>query len=61
MEVRSAPGVKGDDFTPYFKALKQIGYKGAIALECNWKDFDKEVECGVAETEKQAASVSDFD
>ncbi|WP_293732066.1 sugar phosphate isomerase/epimerase [uncultured Parabacteroides sp.] len=61
VEVRSAPGVKGDDFTPYFKALKQIGYKGAIALECNWKDFDKEVECGVAETEKQAASVSDFD
>lgn len=61
MELRSAPGIKGDDFTTYFRALKQIGYEGAIALECNWNDFSKEVKCGVAETERQAVYVSDFD
>lgn len=60
VELRSAPGVKGDDFTPYFEALKQINYKGAIALECNWKDFNKEVVHGVAETKRQVASISDL-
>ena len=60
VESRSAPGIRGDDFTPYFRALKQIGYEGAIALECNWKDFDKEVKCGIAETGRQVASIPDF-
>lgn len=35
----TAPGVKGDDFGPYLRALKEIGYKGCISLECDW---DKE-------------------
>ena len=37
---RTAPGVDGDDFTPYFKALKQIQYKGRISLECHWGDVN---------------------
>lgn len=40
---RSAPGVAGDDFVPYFKALQKIGFKGMIALECRFKDMDKEL------------------
>ena len=32
-EGRTAPGVKGDDFRPYFKALKESGYRGAISIE----------------------------
>ncbi len=41
--TRSAPGIAGDDFTPYFKAFQQIGYKGLIALECRFTDLDKEL------------------
>ncbi|WP_114788945.1 sugar phosphate isomerase/epimerase family protein [Niabella yanshanensis] len=41
--TRSAPGIAGDDFTPYFKAFQQIGYKGMIALECRFTDLDKEL------------------
>lgn len=32
-EGRTAPGEKQDDFTPYFAALKQIGYKGGLSIE----------------------------
>ncbi|MDR1602651.1 MAG: sugar phosphate isomerase/epimerase [Tannerella sp.] len=38
-ETRSAPGTNGDDFRPYFAALKQIGYRGCISIECSWDDF----------------------
>lgn len=43
-EERTSPGTKGDDFRPYFKALKQIGYKGCVSIECRWKDLDKEIQ-----------------
>lgn len=32
-EERTLPGVKGEDFTPYFSALKSIGYKGPVFIE----------------------------
>ena len=38
-EERTPPGVQGDDFTPYFAALKEAGYTGNIALECRWEDL----------------------
>lgn len=38
-ENRTPPGTAGDDFTPYLKALKQIGYSGAIVLECRWNNL----------------------
>lgn len=39
---RSAPGVHGEDFTPYIKALLDINYKGMMSVECNWKDISRE-------------------
>ncbi len=36
---RSAPGVNREDFTPYFKALLEINYKGLMSVECNWKNL----------------------
>ncbi|MDB5013318.1 MAG: hypothetical protein JWQ25_1520 [Daejeonella sp.] len=42
-EVRSLPGVKGDDFKPYFRALKKINYKGRIFIEGSTKDPAKDV------------------
>jgi sugar phosphate isomerase/epimerase len=46
-EKRTPPGVMGDDFTPYFKALKKINYRGRISLECNWKDLETELTIAV--------------
>lgn len=34
-EKRSLPGVAGDDFRPYLKALKKINYKGHIFIEAS--------------------------
>ena len=36
-EKRSAPGVAGDDFRPFFTVLKDVGYKGRISIEGRWK------------------------
>jgi sugar phosphate isomerase/epimerase len=40
---RKAPGVEDDDFRPYFKALKSIGYHGGISIESGWKDIAAEL------------------
>lgn len=56
-ENRTPPGVDGDDFRPYFKALKKIKYKNGLSLECRWKDFDAEVKnaIGVIRTQWKEA------
>ena len=40
---RTAPGVKGDDFQPFLRALKRIGYDEKLAIECNWGQLGPEV------------------
>lgn len=50
---RTPPGTDGDDFTPYFKALKQIGYKGNISIECGWEDMDSQVAPAISEVKRQ--------
>lgn len=35
---RAAPGVNGEDFSPWFSALRQSGFKGRMSVECRWKD-----------------------
>ncbi len=41
-ETRSAPGVAGDDFRPYFAPLKRNGYDSRISIECQWTDASTE-------------------
>jgi len=43
-ENRTPPGTMGDDFTAYLKALKKIGYVGAIVLESRWNNLVKEAD-----------------
>ena len=43
---RTAPGVNNEDFTPYFKALKDVKYEGRMTIECNWRNL-KEQAAGV--------------
>lgn len=40
---RAAPGRYGEDFRPYFSALRQIGYDRRISIECNWRNLATEV------------------
>ena len=39
---RTPPGVQGDDFRPYFTALKKVGYNDKIMIECRWEDVSKQ-------------------
>jgi sugar phosphate isomerase/epimerase len=39
---RTAPGVNNEDFTPFFKALKEVGYKGRMTIECSWKNLEEQ-------------------
>jgi sugar phosphate isomerase/epimerase len=52
-EERTPPGVKGDDFVPYLRALKKIRYKGGLSLECRWKNFNDEVGVAIKYLESQ--------
>lgn len=35
-ETRSAPGVAGDDFRPWFRELARAGYSGPMTIEGRW-------------------------
>jgi sugar phosphate isomerase/epimerase len=39
---RSAPGVHSEDFTPYFRALKQANYQGRMTIECSWNNLEEQ-------------------
>ncbi len=39
-EGRTPPGIHGDDFTPYFLALKKIDYAGIVVIECRWDNIE---------------------
>ncbi len=39
-EGRAAPGIHNEDFTAYFEALKKIGYKGNMSIECRWDELE---------------------
>ncbi len=56
-ETRSAPGTAGDDFTPYFKALKQINYQGTLSIECKWNDFAQQLAPALQYMKKQFESL----
>ncbi len=54
-EGRTPPGVKGDDFTPYFRALKKIKYRGRISLECKWLSLMEELPIAIRVVKEQYA------
>ncbi len=56
-EGRTPPGVNGDDFRPYFTALKNIGFDGKIVIECRWKDVGAESGMAYRELQKQIGDV----
>ena len=54
---RTAPGVDGDDFTPYLLALKKIKYTGRMSFECSWQDIDTQLPKAMATMREQILSI----
>jgi sugar phosphate isomerase/epimerase len=54
---RAAPGVNKEDFTPYFKALKDSGYQGRMAIECSWKSLGEQAAPALHEMRRQLSSI----
>lgn len=50
-EGRRVPGIGGQDFRPFFKVLKEAGFRGGIAIEGEWEV--SELEIGFDEIRKQ--------
>jgi sugar phosphate isomerase/epimerase len=46
-------GLGGEDHRPYFRALKDIGYDGRIAIEATWEDFETQLPPAVAALRRQ--------
>ncbi len=59
-EKRTAPGVQGDDFRPYFRALRKIKYPGRLTIEAfQWGNREKEFPAALQELQKQIRSVQE--
>ena len=56
-EKRTPPGVMGDDFTPYFAALRDIRYTGRISIECGWSDISSQLPVAFQTMKTQIQSV----
>jgi sugar phosphate isomerase/epimerase len=39
-EGRSIPGTHGEDFTPYFEAMRKANYRGRISIEGRWESME---------------------
>ncbi|MGC3943527.1 MAG: sugar phosphate isomerase/epimerase family protein [Chryseolinea sp.] len=52
-EGRAAPGVHGQDFVPYLRALNKVKYRKLIVMECRWKNLEAEIKQGRAELIRQ--------
>jgi sugar phosphate isomerase/epimerase len=52
---RAAPGVNGDDFRPFLRALRRAGYNDRLALEPIWTDLPRQVGPALTELRKQLA------
>jgi len=52
-ERRTPPGVCGDDFTPFFRVLREIGYTGSISIECGWSDRETELPEAISTMKEQ--------
>jgi sugar phosphate isomerase/epimerase len=50
---RAAPGVNGDDFRPFLRALRRAGYNDRLALEPIWTDLPRQLGPALTELRKQ--------
>lgn len=48
LQGRSFPGKFGEDFRPFFEALRKVEYPGNVSLECAWGDRQAELASATA-------------
>lgn len=56
---RTPPGVAGDDFRPYLRALRQARYSGAISIECRWDDLAAELPAALKTLREEIAGLDE--
>jgi sugar phosphate isomerase/epimerase len=52
---RAAPGVNGENFRPYLRALRRTGYNARLALEPIWTDLPNQLGPALKELRQQLA------
>ncbi|WP_372949885.1 sugar phosphate isomerase/epimerase family protein [Mariniphaga sp.] len=57
-EGRAAPGTHNEDFTAYFKALKEVGYEGKMSIECRWEDLETEAPTAIQAMKNQLVTLN---
>jgi sugar phosphate isomerase/epimerase len=57
-EGRAAPGTHNEDFTAYFKALKEVGYDGKMSVECRWEDLETQAPTAITVMKNQLATLN---
>lgn len=55
IEKRTPPGTAGDDFRPFLRALRRVGYSGRLSIEGGWDDLARQVGPAVAALKRQIA------
>jgi sugar phosphate isomerase/epimerase len=57
-DQRTPPGVAGDDFRPFLKALRTVNYRGRISLECRWENVPEQLPAAVAFLRRQIDEIA---
>ena len=52
---RAAPGVNGENFRPFLRALRRAGYNDRLALEPIWTDLPNQLAPALREVRRQLA------
>jgi len=52
---RAAPGVNGENFRPFLRALRKAGYNDRLALEPIWTDLPNQLAPALSEVRRQLA------
>jgi sugar phosphate isomerase/epimerase len=54
---RTPPGIAGNDFRPYLRALRRAGYAGDISIECRWDDLAAQIPGALKALKEQLAQL----
>ncbi len=57
-EGRAAPGTHNENFTAYFKALKDVGYEGKMSIESRWEDLEAQAPVAIETIKSQISTLN---